>query len=369
MTTFFWRIAMEGDHASLAAPRKYGRGNARGTEAGNIAPFVRDGEADDAFSYIDHALLVARASESAGFQGGLLPSFPSTEDPWAYASSLIPETSDYRFMVAYQPGFLHPLQVARQTATFQRLSGNRLVFNVVSGGGGPAQLWWGDRIDHDGRYARTKEFLDILKGVWDGDAFDYDGQYFTTRGAQLPPQLVGGEFPEVYFSGAADAAIDAAGKHSDYYLSWLEPRQQLAEKLDKVREHATSIGTDPRFALRIEVIARPTAEEAWRVVEHAWRHPLGGISPAGGDSVGAARQAGVVPRSGDWRDHEIEPGVWAGFSTLRAGPALGLVGSYEQVAENLSSLVDLGVDSFILAATPHLEEAYRIGEEVLPLVR
>ncbi|QAY59372.1 LLM class flavin-dependent oxidoreductase [Microbacterium protaetiae] len=368
MTEFFWRIAMEGDHASLATANKYGRGNARGIATGNIAPFRRDGAVDETFSYIDHALLVAKATESAGFTGGLLPSFPSTEDPWAYASALLAGTDTYRFMVAYQPGFLHPLEVARASATYQQLSGGRLVFNVITGGGGPAQLWWGDRVAHDDRYARTKEFLDIIKGVWSGDPFSYDGRFFTTRDAALPAQLQGAAFPELYFSGSSDAAIDAAGAHADFYLSWLEPRAALAEKFEKVRERSALRGRTPKFALRIEVLARPTPELAWAAVERAWQHPLGGRADAKGDSVGASRQAGIVPTSGDWRDLQIEPNVWAGFNTLRAGPALGLVGSYEQVAERLSELVDLGVDSFILASTPHLEEAYRVGENVLPLV-
>lgn len=368
MTAFFWRIAMEGDHSSLTAPEKYGRGNARGIVDGNIAPFRRDGQVDDSFSYIDHALLVAKASESAGFEGGLLPSFPSTEDPWAYASALLAGTESYRFMVAYQPGFLHPLEVAKASATFQKLSGDRLLFNVIIGGGGPAQLWWGDRIAHDDRYARTREFLDILSGVWGGESFTYDGRFFSTRDAKLPERLRGGSFPELYFSGSSDAAIDAAGKYADYYLSWLEPKAQLAEKFEQVRLRSAAHGRTPRFALRVEVIARRTPELAWDVVRRAWENPLGGQS-AQGDSVGAARQAGLVPRSGDWRELEIEANVWAGFNTLRAGPALGLVGSYEQVAERLSELAALGVDSFILAATPHLEEAYRVGERVLPLLR
>ncbi|WP_308492090.1 LLM class flavin-dependent oxidoreductase [Microbacterium terrisoli] len=368
MTEFFWRIAMEGDHASLSTPHKYGRGNARGVTTGNVAPFRREGEVDDTFSYIDHALLVAKASESAGFTGGLLPSFPSTDDPWAYASALLAGTGTYRFMVAYQPGFLHPLEVARASATYQQLSDGRLVFNVITGGGGPAQLWWGDRVGHDDRYARTREFLDIIKGVWSGAPFTYDGRFFQTDRWALPPQLAGADFPELYFSGSSDAAIEAAGAHADFYLSWLEPRAQLAEKFDRVREKSAEAGRTPKFALRIEILARSTPELAWAEIDRAWRQPLGGQSPAGGDSVGVSRQAGIVPTSGDWRDLEIEPNVWAGFNTLRAGPALGLVGSYEQVAAQLQSLVDLGVDSFILASTPHLEEAYRVGEHVLPLV-
>lgn len=104
---FYWRIGMEGDHASLRTPRRYNRGDAGGYGPGNIAPAIRNGELDG-YGYIDHMAAVAKASESAGFLGGLLPSFPMTDDPWATAAALAAETTTYRFMVAFQPGFLHP---------------------------------------------------------------------------------------------------------------------------------------------------------------------------------------------------------------------------------------------------------------------
>ncbi|WP_280230273.1 LLM class flavin-dependent oxidoreductase, partial [Nocardia cyriacigeorgica] len=144
----YWRIGMEGDHASLRTPRRYNRGHANGYGGGNIAPAIRGGRLDD-YGYIDHMAAVARASESAGFLGGLLPSFPVTDDPWAVSAALARETTTYRFMVAFQPGFLHPVQAARMSASLQRATGGRLVYNIISGGGGPAQLWWGDKVAHD----------------------------------------------------------------------------------------------------------------------------------------------------------------------------------------------------------------------------
>lgn len=205
----YWRIGMEGDHASLRTPRRYNRGHANGYGPGNIAPAIRGGRLDD-YGYIDHMAAVARASESAGFLGGLLPSFPVTDDPWAVSAALARETTTYRFMVAFQPGFLHPVQAARMSASLQRATGGRLVYNIISGGGGPAQLWWGDKVAHDDRYARTSEFLDVLRGVWDGEPYDHDGRFFTTHGAALPPGLAGHPFPEVYFSGSSGAAVAAA---------------------------------------------------------------------------------------------------------------------------------------------------------------
>ncbi|EMD29285.1 LLM class flavin-dependent oxidoreductase [Amycolatopsis azurea] len=366
----YWRIGMGGDHASLRTPKIRNRGDWGGLGPGNIAPALRDGE-PDGYAYIDHAAAVAKASEAAGFLGGLLPSFPGTEDPWALSAALAKETSTYRFMVAFQPGFLHPLQAARMSASLQRATGGRLVYNIISGGGGPAQLWWGDKVDHDDRYARTSEFLHVLKGVWRGEPYDFDGRFFSARGASLPEHLVGEPFPEIYFSGSSAAAVNAAGLHSDYYLSWLEPFADLERKFDGVRAHAAKLGRTPKFAVRIDILARHTEEAAWAEIEKGWRHvdPEIANRQAQGDSVGAGRIKGWVPSTiTGYRDVEVQPNVWAGFSLLRGGPAFGLVGSYAQVAERLDQLLDLGVDAFILAGNPHLEEAYRVGEEVLPLL-
>ncbi|MFI9532039.1 LLM class flavin-dependent oxidoreductase [Nocardia fusca] len=370
-TDFYWRIGMEGDHASLRTPRRYNRGHAGGHGPGNIAPAIRGGRLDG-YSYIDHMAAVVKASESAGFVGGLLPSFPITEDPWATASALARETDTYRFMVAFQPGFLHPLQAARMSASLQRATGGRLVYNIISGGGGAPQLWWGDKVAHDDRYARTSEFLDVLRGVWDGTPFDYAGRFFRTEGAALPPLLAGRPFPEVYFSGSSGAAVDAAGRHADYYLSWLEPFDDLRAKFDGVRAHSEKSGRTPKFAVRIDIVARHTEEAAWTEIEKGWASVdrAAADRAAQGDSVGAARIKGWVPQHiTGYRDLEVQPNLWCGFSLIRGGPAFGLVGSYEQIAERLDQLIDLGVDAFILAGNPHLEEAYRVGEEVLPLLR
>jgi alkanesulfonate monooxygenase len=330
---------------------------------------------DDGYSYIDYLAEIARAAETAGFQGGLIPSFPSTDEPWTVSSFLARQTRTFRFMIAFQPGFLNPVTAARQAATLQRATGGRALFNVITGGGGPAQLWWGDSVAHDERYTRTSEFLDVLRGVWQGGPFDYDGKFYQVEGAGLAEPLSREEFPEIYFSGSSDAALASASKHADYYLSWLEPFDQLREKFDRVKERTDALGRKIKCAVRVDVIARATEEEAWDEVRKGFER----LSPeavarlrerGAGDSVGASRQGANRPQTiNGYRDLIIEPNVWSGFSLLRGGQTNGIVGSYQQVAERLDQLVELGADAFILASTPHLEEAYRVGEEVLPLVR
>lgn len=368
----YWRIGMGGDMASLRRPKR-NRGDWDPTAPGSITPGLR-GEALDGYRYIDHMAEVARAAELSGFYGGLLPSFPQTDDPWVVAAALARATKTYRFMIAFQPGFLHPVQAARMSASLQRATGGRVVYNIITGGGGPAQLWWGDQVDHDDRYARTSEFLDVLKGVWHSRPFSLSGRFFQVEGGGLSPELAAQPFPEIYFSGSSPAAIDAAGRHADYYLSWLEPYDALRQKFDQVRQHSATIGRTPKFAVRADIVARHTPEAAWAEIRKGWEHvdasAIGAAQGRRGDSVGAQRASDFVSHSArGYRDFEVEPNVFGGFRVLRGGPAFGLIGSYEQVAERLDQLIELGVDTLILAGNPHLEEAYRVGEEVLPLLK
>ncbi|MEK1907221.1 MAG: LLM class flavin-dependent oxidoreductase, partial [Pseudomonas sp.] len=237
------------------------------------------------------------------------------------------------------------------------------------------QLWWGDSAGHDARYNRTDEFLDVLRGVWSGGPFNYNGRYYQVEDAGLALPLAEQEFPEIYFSGSSDAALATASKHAEYYLTWLEPFAQLREKFARVKERTDSLGRKIKCAVRVDIIARATEEEAWREVRKGFERlssaELAQVGQrAGGDSVGASRQDGNRPQTiSRFEDLIIEPNVWSGFNLLRGGQTNGIVGSYQQVAERLDELVQLGADAFILASTPHLEEAYRVGEEVLPLLR
>jgi alkanesulfonate monooxygenase len=370
----YWRLPTHGDKPALRL--KSSRGDWTQTVPGNITPRLPGVQSGD-FGYLDHMADIARAAEISGFYGALIPSFPNTEEPWVISSALARETKTLRFMIAFQPGFLNPVHAARMSASLQRASDGRVVYNIISGGGGPAQLWWGDKIDHDDRYRRTTEFLDVHKGVWKQAPFDYDGTFYKVENASLPEQLTREEVPEIYFSGSSDAAVDAAGRHSDYYLSWLEPFEDLRAKFAQVRERAALLGKEARFAVRVDVLARPTEEEAWTEIRRGWDaidekelEALYGKNLGGGDSIGAQRQNALrADGAHSYKELIIAPNIWSGFSLLRGGPGLGIVGDYANAAERLNDLIELGVDAFILAGVPHLEEAYRVGEEVLPLVR
>ncbi|MCW2404629.1 alkanesulfonate monooxygenase [Sphingobium sp. B1D7B] len=369
---FYWRLPTHGCHDSIRTSG-YERGDWSPLKPGNVAPgLTRDGE-PDSFSYIDHLAAIAKAAESVGFQGGLIPSFPNTDDPWVISSLLARETRDFRFMIAFQPGFGNPVHSARAAASLQRATGGRLLFNIITGGGGPAQLWWGDSFAHDDRYGRTSEWLDIFRGVWRSSDFSYDGRFYQLRGGGLPASFQTEEFPELWFSGSSEAALGVAARHADYYLSWLEPFDQLADKFARVKERTAALGGEQKCAVRVDLVARATEEEAWADIrkgfENVSEETRQRWRAQKSDSVGAARQAALKPGDATrYDDLIVAPNLWGGFNLLRGGPALGIVGSYEQCAARLDDLIARGADGFILAGTPHLEEAYRVGEEVLPLL-
>lgn len=323
--------------------------------------------------YHDYLLEVARAAELAGFDGALIPSFQDSEDPWVIASAIARHTKTLRFMIAYQPMWFHPLYAAKAAASLQRLSGGRLLFNIITGGGGPGQLWWGDRIAHADRYQRTVEFLDVFKGVWSGESFSYQGKFYQVDNARLPEPLAGQVWPELYFVGSSDVALAAQGKHADFDLSHLEPWDGLNNKFNRVHELASKDGRNVKPAVRFNIIARKTEAEAWDVIRHAWSQvdwdavEEKAAKQGRGDGVGSWR---IKAHRGQKVEDLIVEGLWGGFGTLGSqGSPLGFVGSYEQAAAYIDKYIDAGVRGFILSSTPALEEAFHVGEEVLPLVK
>ena len=211
------------------------------------------------------------------------------------SSALARETCTFRFMIPFQPGFLNPAVAARKTASLQRATGGRALYNIITGGGGPAQLWWGDVAPHDDRYARTTEFLDVVRGIWNGGPFSYQGRFYQIENGGLPDPLSAEAFPEIYFSGSSDAALASASRHADFYLTWLEPFAQLREKFARVRERTAALGRSIRCAVRVDIVARATEAEAWAEVERGFAHVSAEalqrfLNGGNGDSVGASHQ-------------------------------------------------------------------------------
>lgn len=313
---------------------------------------------------------LAGAIDSLGYAGALLPTGRSCEDAWITAASLIHVTQRMKFLVAVRPGISSPGMAARMAATFDRLSQGRLLVNVVTGGDPVELAGDGLHLSHDDRYALTDEFLSIWREVMAGEVVDYEGEYLNVKSSKLLFPPVQSPYPPLYFGGSSPAAKRVAAKHVDLYLTWGEPPAQVAEKVAEVRRLAAEQGRTLRFGIRLHVIVRETATEAWnaahQLIQHLDEETIAAAQKAlsRADSEGQRRM--VQLHHGSQASLEISPNLWAGVGLVRGGAGTALVGDPDTVADRMLEYAELGIDTFILSGYPHLEEAYRVAELLFP---
>lgn len=315
---------------------------------------------------------IAQAADGLGYYGVLIPTGRSCEDSWVVASALAPMTERLRYLVAIRPGIISPTVSARMTATLDRLSGGRLLINVVTGGDPDENRGDGIHLSHAERYEVTDEFLRIWRRVLQGEAVDFDGKHLKVDNAKALYPPLQRPYPPLYFGGSSEAAHELAAEQLDVYLTWGEPPAAVAEKIADVRARAAKHGRTLKFGIRLHVIVRETAKEAWaaadRLIEHISDETIEAAQKSFSrfDSEGQRRMAAL---HGGRRDSlEIAPNLWAGVGLVRGGAGTALVGDPQQVADRIKEYADLGIDSFIFSGYPHLEEAYRFAELVFPLL-
>lgn len=315
---------------------------------------------------------VAQAADSLGYYGVLIPTGRSCEDSWVVASALVPLTERLRYLVAIRPGIISPTVSARMAATLDRLSAGRLLINVVTGGDPDENRGDGLHLSHSERYEASGEFLHIWRRVLQGEAVDYDGKHLHVQNAKALYPPVQKPYPPLYFGGSSDAAHELAAEQVDVYLTWGEPPAAVAEKIADVRARAAKHGRTVKFGIRLHVIVRETAEQAWQAADKL-------IANISDETIAAAQQSfsrfdsegqrRMAALHGGRRDQlEIYPNLWAGVGLVRGGAGTALVGDPQQVAGLIKEYADLGIESFIFSGYPHLEEAYRFAELVFPLL-
>ncbi|ABW14179.1 MULTISPECIES: LLM class flavin-dependent oxidoreductase [unclassified Parafrankia] len=314
---------------------------------------------------------IARSAEQLGFAGALTPTGSWCEDAWLTTAMLVEATKRLKFLVAVRPGLVSPTLAAQMASTFQRLSGGRLLLNVVTGGEADEQRGYGDFLDKDDRYARCDEYLSVLSDLWRGRTVDVDGRFVRLSGARLsrlpdPP-------PEIYFGGSSPAAVEVAARHADVYLTWGEPPDAVAAKFAEVRSRAEAAGRAPRFGLRAHVITRDTAEDAWaaahRLIAGLDARTVAAVQEQLARSESEGQRRMLALHNGSTAKLEIFPNLWAGIGLVRGGAGTAFVGSHHEVADLIETYHQVGVTEFVLSGYPHLEEAYWFGEGVLPILR
>ncbi|MER5406014.1 LLM class flavin-dependent oxidoreductase [Streptomyces sp. NPDC002769] len=319
---------------------------------------------------IEYLAQIAKAAEQLGFEAVLTPTGTWCEDAWLTTVALAQHTERLKFLVAFRPGVVSPTLAAQMASTYQRITRGRLLLNVVTGGDSAEQRRFGDHLGHDQRYARTDEFLSVVRGVWRGQPYDFDGSHYRIEGGltALPPDPL----PEIFFGGSSAAAGPVAARHADVYLTWGEPPAQVREKIDWIRSLAEREGRTVRFGIRLHSVSRDSSAAAWstanRLLDDLDADTVAAAQSALGRSESVGQQRMLALHGGSRAELEISPNLWAGVGLVRGGAGTALVGSHAEVADRIEDYHALGIEHFVLSGYPHLEEAYWFGEGVIPVL-
>ena len=318
--------------------------------------------------YVDAA---ARAQESGGFDRVLIPFGSNSPESQIVAAHAAAITDKLGFLVAHRPGFTQPTLAARQLATIDQLSGGRVAVHIITGGADEEMARDGDvGLNKAERYARTDEYLDVLKQEWTAARpFDHKGRFYEVRQgfAAIKPDNL-----PVFFGGSSPEAIEVAGRNADVYALWGETLEQVGESLRQVRSAAAKHGRKPGFSLSLRPVIADTEEAAWKKARDIE------------DQVRSAREAAGLPTSGhrppnDGSRRLLETAtgnrrdarLWTGVAALTgaAGNSTGLVGTPEQVADAMLAYYDIGIDHFLIRGFDPLGDAIDYGQFLIPLVR
>ena len=314
----------------------------------------------------DYVRRLAQRSEKIGFDLTLVAELNLNDikgvdapslDAWSTTAALAAVTERLEIMTAVRPTFHSPALLAKQAANIDRISGGRLALNVVSSWWATEAKKYGVQFDqHDDRYARTSEWLDVVDGMWKEPVFSYEGKYYSVDEAVLEPKPVRRPRPVLYAGGESPAAKDLISRKCDAWLTHGDPPETVGAKVADMRERRERHGLPAmRFGAAGYAVVRPSEAEARREVER--------ITDVQQSAKGFANYR-------DWIDNtQLEQRVsLEDYSVSNRGLRSGLVGTPEQVAERILEFERAGLDLLLLQFSPQHEEMERFAEEVIPLV-
>jgi FMNH2-dependent dimethyl sulfone monooxygenase len=321
---------------------------------------VADENMEASWKYIKR---LAKRSEQIGFDLTLIAELNLNDikgvdapslDAWSTAAALASVTERIELMVAVRPTFHQPALLAKQASNIDHISNGRLTLNVVSSWWASEAHMYGVGFDqHDDRYARTSEWLDVIDGVWKQDHFSYAGKYYRVEDNVLQPKPVSKPRPTLYAGGESPAAKELIAAKCDAYLMHGDPPERVAEKIADLRQRRAQHNPVPlKFGVAGYAIVRETEGEAQDEVRR--------ITDVQQSAAGYANYQQWLAGTQLEQRVSLED-----YSVSNRGLRSGLVGTAEQVSERLRQFEKSGVDLVLLQFSPQLEEMERFASSVI----
>jgi alkanesulfonate monooxygenase len=338
---FYWQLPTSGD-ARYGDATKQRRGEASDPHYPVFGSGVTDPR-KNAFNYYDYIHQVTKAADISGFTGVFIPDDPNGEEPWIVAGYIARSTQRLRLLTQFDASRGSAVYAAKNAVSFQRYTGGRFAWHITEGSSDEhTRKQLGDFVPEEDILARIDEFITVAKGVLTSYPFNFVGRFFEVQDGGFQGPLSKRDVPRIYLGGNSPEQLALSAKHADVHVLQAADHLLIEQQIAQYRQAAKG---DSEFALRIDVLARETREEA---LADAKRF-LGQTDAA-------------IPK-------DESAVLWPGFAESFTGAKASLIGSYDEVAVALAAYANLGVTQFVLAAVPHFEEAYRVGSYVLPLVR
>lgn len=325
---------------------------------GNLDPARR--------SNYSHCGSIIKTADALGFQNILLPtSYVVGQEVLPFAAAMAPQVASINMLAAIRTGEIHPPMLARHIATLDHILEGRLTINIIN-----SDLP-GSKEDHEFRYKRCEEVIQILKQAWTQDEIDFQGEIYRFKmraDAVKPYQQNGG--PLLYFGGISPGSKEICAKYCDVFLMWPEPEDSIYATMKDMSERAEKQGRKIDFGLRVHVIVRETEEEAKAYATKLMSQFDAETGEKLKNRTQDSQSAGVL-RQDEFRknageDDYIEPMLWGGIGRARSGCGAALVGTPEQIIAKLNRYMDMGIRSFVLSGYPLIEECEYFGKLILP---
>jgi alkanesulfonate monooxygenase len=312
---------------------------------------------------------IIETADAMGFKNILLPtSYVVGQEVLPFAAAMAPKVKNINMLAAIRTGEIHPPMLARHLATLDHILEGRLTVNIIN-----SDLP-GLKEDHEMRYKRCEEVIQILKQAWTQDRIEFDGEIYKfsmPANAVKPYQQNGG--PLLYFGGISPGSKEICAKYCDVFLMWPEPEESIYATMQEMSDRAAAHGRTMDFGMRLHVIVRETEAEAKEYTKTLMSKFDAETAEKLKHRTQDSKSAGVL-RQDEFRksadeDDFVEPFLWTGIGRARSGCGGAIVGTPAQIIEKMNRYMDMGVRSFILSGYPLLEECELFGKLVMPHIK